>query len=56
MYVSRVDASTLAFSLSLHRHSYISILFSSLVLSLPDKQLLRDKRAEHRHSLYAKGT
>ncbi len=29
MYVSRVDPSVVSFSLSSHRHSYVSILFSS---------------------------
>jgi hypothetical protein len=33
VYVRRVDPSALVFSLSLHRHSYISILFSSRFIS-----------------------
>jgi hypothetical protein len=40
VYASRIDPSALAFSFSSHRHSYISILFSSRVLSLNNKQKL----------------
>ncbi len=32
VYVSRVDLSDLAFSLSSHRHSYVSLLFNSLFI------------------------
>ena len=38
VYTRRVDLSALAFSLSSHRHSCISLLFLALVLSLNNKQ------------------
>jgi hypothetical protein len=41
VYVSRLDPSILTFSLSLHRHPYICILFNSRFISYNKKMLLR---------------